>query len=111
MANTSFYDPKDIGLFDIATTQLNKPMVLTTTAGVFSTAPKLVFFTVQGIIVQEYTVGSGIVRAGDGLTLTINFNGSDFVDAEGATLNAEMSLFNDGDPDIIFQLLIIKSRL
>ena len=111
MANVSFYNPKDIGGFDLGLTQVNKLLPFKTTTGVFLDAPFVKVYK-GTILLKTYTIGDGLTLTGtneDGTekTLTLTLNGSDFSSYQKANLKCECSFFIEGDIEIIFNLLIV----
>ena len=106
--NISFYNPKDIGYFDLGVTQVNKTLPFKTANGVF-TDDCFVKFYKKNTIVKEYTLDDGLSISGSNVlgqekTLSIALNGADFAEHKGANLNAVCSFFVEGDLEITFTL-------
>lgn len=109
MNTNPFYEPVNIGVYDISPAQVDKVLTFETVSGTFAAAPKVVISTALGVKVKEYTVGAGLTRSDNSITLTMQ--GSDFTNLEGSTLKGEAALFVPSDAEIIFSLEIIKSNL
>lgn len=108
--NISFYNPKDLGCFDIGITQINKILPFTSVQGVFTTSAKVEFFQGSRLVrTVEYAdmVLSGTNTQGQSKTLSLTLNGADFEDYKGAGLEAVCSsFFTVGDIEMTFTLEI-----
>jgi len=116
MSNTAFFNPTDIGTFDLALTQVDKKMPFTTTEGVFDSSASVELYLGsrcgERTPVVNYALGSGLEITGNNVvgeskTLTLTMSGSDFSSVgRGKTVLADCSLFSQGDVEVRFALLI-----
>ncbi len=116
MSNSAFYNPTDIGAFDLGLTQVNQTMPFESVEGVFDPSAYVQFY--EGSRCGErqelirYEIGSGLEISGNNIqgeskALTLTLNGADFSGiGRGKTLLADCSLFSPGDVEIQFSLLI-----
>jgi len=115
--NISFYNPTDIGYFDLGTTQINKALEFKSTEGVFDASSYVKFYLKASgqnkrTLFKTYTIGDGITLSGTNTqgqekTAALLINGSDFPNVcVGSILEAECSFFVLGDVEIIFELQI-----
>lgn len=107
--NAPHYEPANAGVFDIATTSVGKTYTFTADADFSANA--VVSFTLRGREVVRYSVGSGIVLTNANRTLTLTIDGADFAYLGGERLQANCSLFVDGDVEVLFDLEIIKKTV
>ena len=94
----------------MATSNINKQLVFSTPSGIFSNDAK-VAFSYMDDAVSSYVVGSGLTMSEDNQTLTLTLNGSEFTSYPNRKLTGEVTLFADGDRDIIFTLTVRDSNL
>lgn len=109
--NIAFYNPKNIGWFDIGVTQKDKIIPFKTLAGVFIPTAYVSFFY-NKVLVKTYTIDDGLTLVGSNVTaeektLQLRLQGEDFSKYIGSNkLLARCSFFTDGDIDIEFDLKI-----
>ena len=106
--NIAFHNPKSLGLFDLGVTQKNKILPFTTLAGVFLSIAKVEIFS-NGRLIKTYLNNpvTGTNQAANSKTLSVTFQGVDFVAQKGQTLRGVCtSFFVDGDIEMTFDLRI-----
>ena len=106
--NIAFHNPKSLGLFDLGVTQKNKILPFTTLAGVFLSIAKVEIFS-NGRLIKTYLNNpvTGTNQAANSKTLSVTFQGVDFVAHKGQTLKGVCtSFFVDGDIEMTFSLRI-----
>ena len=106
--NISFYNPKDIGYFDLGVSQINKTLPFKTTNGVFTGASFIKVYK-KNIVVKEYNLSDGLTIVGSNVlgqekTLSVVLNGADFANYKGVILEAVCSFFVEGDLEVTFSL-------
>ncbi len=110
--NISFYNPVDIGYFDIGTTQVNKVLPFKSVDGVFIPECYVRFKTLDKKQVAKFEIGNGLTIIGNNVqgeekTLQLVISGSDFPTlGQGSLVKAECSFFVLGDIEITFSLEI-----
>lgn len=122
-----FYNPLEVGHFDLATTQVGEPLKFSFEATIPATA-KIVAF-VGNTLIKTYSVGSGITLSdyttyvdpdADPLavdqvysngTATVLLSGTDFTDHVGQDVNFQASFFVEGRVEATFLIRIVKSYL
>ncbi len=104
-----FYDPQDIGTFDIATTQVNKAITFTLSEAACET-PKMTLLNGE-TIVKEYTVGSGLTMNIERTEIVVSLNGADFIDYVDKTLKFNISFIIYGDIEMVMGLKIVRAVL
>lgn len=105
-----FHNPnKQVGLIDIATTQLNKQINFSFSQAVNSNCKISVSDTKNTI--KSYTVGDGLTLSNSDNDVKLVLNGSDFINYDGKILDVLCSFFNIGDIEMQFNLKIIPSKL
>ena len=113
--NAPYYDPKDFGCFDLATSSVDKTFefAFTNENGNQQVNPLTkVVVEYQGLNVATFESGSGIVISGaDNHIATLTMSGATFLKYAGRTLDVSCSFFVVGDVEVIFQLQIIKTSL
>ncbi len=110
--NKVFYNPQDLGIFDIGITQVDKVIPFKSTAGVFIAGSKVEFYRGKQLV-KSYTIGSGLVISGtntEGLvkTLSLTLQGSDFSTLGKQSLIGKCTFFTTGDIEMTFNLNIIE---
>ena len=107
MDNLAFYNPKDLGYFDLGVTQVNKILRFKSTTGIFTPEAKIAIYNGRNLV-REYALpltGQNILGSEKILTLTLQ--GADYTQYRNATLSGECySFFVDGDLEMIFTLQI-----
>ena len=104
-----FYDPKDIGTFDIATTQINKALTFTLSEAACDT-PKMTLLDGE-TIVKEYVISDGLTMNGAKTEIVVSLNGSDFINYIDKTLKFNISFVIFGDIEMVMGLKIVKAIL
>lgn len=94
----------------IAITQTGQAIRMTSETDTFIAGCKFVF-SYEGCVVRTLTIGDGIVRDGDGFGIDVTLNGTDFISYAGKTLLCEATLFNVGDRDAVFNLVVRGSNV
>lgn len=107
-----FYNPVEIGLFDLGTTQIGKVIPFTSIAGVYIPESKIDLYS-AGNIFKTYAIGTGLAivgtnTAGTSKNIEITLEGADFTTLGNTKLVAKCTFFELGDIEIIFNLEIIK---
>jgi hypothetical protein len=111
MDNRVFYNPQDLGLFDIGTTQINKLLRFKSTNGVFTPSARIEIHNGR-TLVRDYSYPDDMLLAGDNLQgsekiLTLTLQGADYLEYRGRTLTGQCySFFIDGDLEMTFRLAI-----
>jgi hypothetical protein len=109
MDHLAFYNPKDLGYFDLGVTQVNKILRFKTTNGIFTPEAKIAIYNGRNLV-REYATdltltGQNILGSEKILTLTLQ--GADYTQYRNAVLSGECySFFVDGDLEMIFTLEI-----
>ncbi len=108
MSEKIFHNPANIGTITLAISQVNK--VLPFDFGTYTplTESKVVVYRGDSII-KTYTVGNGLTLTGN--VISLNLNGSDYEPYLDKQLQVECNFLIPGDVEIIFQLIIINSKL
>lgn len=104
-----FYDPKDIGTFDIATTQVNKALTFTLSEPACNT-PKMTLLDGE-TIVKEYVIGDGLTMNVEQTEIVVTLNGPDFLSYIDKTLKFNISFVIFGDIEMVMGLKIVKAIL
>jgi hypothetical protein len=105
--NKAFYNPKDFGVWDLSTSQINKNIVFEFDSAVILQS-KVVIIR-ESTIIKEYTIGEGLEVSEDNLTITLKIQGQDFRDCGGEELRGHCNFFVEGDTEVLITLNIIKS--
>ena len=110
--NIVFYNPQDLGIFDLGITQIGKVIPFKSTAGEFIAGSKVDFYR-GGQFVKTYTIGSGLAISGTNTagvekTLSLTLQGSDFSTQGNQNLIGKCTFFTAGDIEMTFNLKIIK---
>ena len=111
MDNLAFYNPKDLGYFDLGVTQVNKILRFKTTTGIFTPEAKIAIYNGRNLV-REYVLPTDLTLTGQNILgsekiLTLTLQGADYTQYRNATLSGECySFFVDGDLEMIFTLQI-----
>jgi hypothetical protein len=117
MDNLAFYNPKDLGYFDLGVTQVNKILRFKTTSGIFTPDAKIAIYNGISLyngrnLVREYAFPTDLALTGQNIfgsekILTLTLQGADYTQYRNATLSGECySFFVEGDLEMIFTLQI-----
>ena len=105
-----FYEPADLGYFDLGITQKNKLLTFTSLVGVFTSFSKVEVYVGKSLL-KTYgfadMVLTGTNVSGTSKTLIVSLDGADYLRYKGITLKGFCSsFFVDGDVEMIFKLEI-----
>lgn len=108
--NIAFYNPKDLGGFDLGTTQINKLLRFRTLNGVFTPLARVDLYN-GARLVRSYPFAemelTGDNVQGSEKTLILTLQGADYLEYGRRTLTGKcFSFFVEGDLEMIFQLAI-----
>lgn len=108
--NISFYNPKELGRFDLGITQINKILPFTSVEGVFNNNAKIDFYSNRKLIKTISFADMSLIgdnTQSNSKTLSITLNGDEFKHLRGGVLRCQcISFFVEGDIEMIFDLEI-----